>query len=52
MRHALLMVVDIPVMLAPQVTIIGCFEISTMLTPQKIVSNAPHSKYQNEEFQT
>ena len=37
MRHVLVIVVDIPAMLAPQVTIIQYFDIPTMLAPQNMV---------------
>jgi len=37
MRHVLVIVVDIPTMLAPQVTIILYFDIPAMLAPQNIV---------------
>ena len=37
MRNALIMVIVISTILSPQVFIIQCFEIPTMLTPQNIV---------------
>lgn len=37
MRHVLVIVVDIPAMLAPQVTIIRYFDIPAMLAPQNTV---------------
>jgi len=46
MRHVLVIVVDIPAMLAPQVTIIRYFDIPAMLAPPKYcVSNTPHPIY-------